>query len=52
MAGRFVEGLHTVGVLQLKDKYHFMFIYMLCICTCVIIDEYCLYMLLYYGFCL
>ena len=22
-AGRFVEGLHAVGVLQLKDKYHF-----------------------------
>jgi hypothetical protein len=23
-----------------------MFIYMLCICTCIIIDEYCLYLLL------
>jgi hypothetical protein len=22
-AGRFVEGLHAVGVLQLRDKYHF-----------------------------
>ena len=45
MDGRFVEGLHAVGGLIIKDNYCFMFIYMLCNDIYVVIDEYCLCML-------
>jgi hypothetical protein len=34
-----MEGLHVVGGLLLKISTTFMFIYMMCICTCVIINE-------------
>jgi hypothetical protein len=40
-----VEGLHAVGNLLIKYKYRFMFIYMLCNDTYVVIDEYFMCML-------
>ena len=47
MAGRFVEGLHAIGGVTPVEKIStaFMFIYMLCNGTYVIIDEYFLCML-------
>jgi hypothetical protein len=45
-AGRFMEGLDIVGVLQLKDKYQSYFHLHVVYFTCYN-EEYFLYMLLY-----